>query len=340
MVDIKVSFVIPAYNVSQYIQQCVESILNQTLNEIEVIVINDGSTDGTLKILNSFNDCRLKVVSKQNEGPSAARNDGAEMALGKYIIFIDGDDFVDMDYAKKTYDVAIKFNADIVVTDMFKDSSGKLERISDFSTSDGVINKNEYLNRLIFSNGVCHNMVNKMIRAEILKKNQFPKGIFLGEDFDTIVRVVFYSSIVVKLNEAFYHYRIGENNTSAFESLKGIKDHKFVYNHVIDFCITHSIGDNAIKHLEFRKIKGVYLPVLLAKADPNNHNYIRGLKIVFEDIDCILRLKGFKKLRLKYRLLFYLLKYIGNTKKAYKLLFLFNTFNNFFSRRKIKDFKA
>lgn len=339
--SVKVSFVVPAYNVSKYIACCVDSILNQSLKEIEVIVINDGSTDNTLEILKSFSDSRLKIISKQNEGLTVARNDGIALAVGEYIVNVDGDDFIDKDYAKFGYEMAKKFNADIVITDMFKDYSDRVVYIKDYVINSNKIDKNIYFDKVIFSDGVLHNMVNKVIKSEILKQTPFPKGIFLAEDFDTFVKIIAKSNNIVKLNKAFYHYRIGENNTSGFNSLKGIKDHKFVYEDVMSFCINNGKDSfKILQMLEYRKIKGVYLPVLISKANLKNEYYKKGLDIVLGDIKWIINSKGFKKLRLKYRLLFSTISYIDNYKKIEKLLLIFNKINNLFSGKKSKEFRA
>ena len=149
------------------------------------------------------------------------------------------------------------------------------------------------------------------------------------------------SKTIVKLNEVFYHYRIGENNTSGFESLKGIMDHKFVYDDVMEFL--RHIKKNEPKlmqMLQYRKIKGVYLPVLSSRPDLSNKNYIAGLDMVFADIGEIVRLDGFKKLRLKYKVLFWLLQKINDRQKVVKILYAFNNLKNFFSGKKMKNFRA
>lgn len=93
----KVSFIIPAYNIEKYIGKCLDSILKQTFQDFEIVVVNDGSSDGTGKVLDEYaqKDSRIKVLHKKNEGVSAARNDGVKMASGKYILFWDGDDFAE-----------------------------------------------------------------------------------------------------------------------------------------------------------------------------------------------------------------------------------------------------
>lgn len=104
--NIKPSFIVPAYNVSKYIKKCVDSILSCNMKDIEVIVVDDGSTDDTLEILNKYNDDRLKIISKQNGGASAARNDGINASSGEFLAFIDGDDFIDTADYEAVYEYA------------------------------------------------------------------------------------------------------------------------------------------------------------------------------------------------------------------------------------------
>ncbi len=113
--NIKVSIILPVYNVEKYLRQCINSIIEQTLREIEVICINDGSIDRSLKIIQEYatNDPRIKVISKDNEGLSAARNDGMLVAKGEYLLFLDSDDYIDITYCEVLYKAAKKYNADL-----------------------------------------------------------------------------------------------------------------------------------------------------------------------------------------------------------------------------------
>ena len=112
---LKVSVIVPVYNVEKYLPDCLDSLCNQTLKDIEIICVNDGSTDGSLNILSEYSnlDSRIKVIDKVNEGAAAARNAGMETAAGEYIGFVDSDDWVDADFYEKLYLEASSKNADI-----------------------------------------------------------------------------------------------------------------------------------------------------------------------------------------------------------------------------------
>lgn len=114
--SVKVSVIIPAYNASRHIKRCISSVSNQSLSDIEILIIDDGSTDDTLSICNSLasSDKRIRVISRPNGGVASARNCGIENARGQYISFLDSDDFFDSDMLMSLYSAACEYNADIV----------------------------------------------------------------------------------------------------------------------------------------------------------------------------------------------------------------------------------
>ena len=117
MNEIKVSVIIPVYNTENYLRECLDSVLAQTLREIEVICVDDGSTDNSLNILKEYQnkDTRIVVLTQENRSAGAARNYGLSIAKGKYLSFLDSDDFFDKELLRKAYKNAEKNNADIVV---------------------------------------------------------------------------------------------------------------------------------------------------------------------------------------------------------------------------------
>ena len=112
----KISAILPVYNVEQYIKDCLDSIINQTMDDIEIICVNDGSLDNSLQVLEKYaqKDARIKIISQENQGQGIARNNGLKIANGEYITFIDPDDWVDVDMFEKMYKSAKKFDSDYV----------------------------------------------------------------------------------------------------------------------------------------------------------------------------------------------------------------------------------
>ena len=111
----KISVIIPVYNVEKYLRECLDSVVNQTLKDIEIICVNDGSTDNSLEILKEYEkqDSRIKIIDKKNEGAGIARNYGLQIATGKYIYFMDSDDFLELNALEILYSEIVKCNADI-----------------------------------------------------------------------------------------------------------------------------------------------------------------------------------------------------------------------------------
>lgn len=119
--EIKISVIVPAYNIEQYIERCLISIKNQTLDDIEIIVVNDGSIDNTLSKIKkcSSGDNRIKIINKKNQGSIEARKSGLKEATGKYILFVDGDDWLEKDALNILYKKAEEDLADIVIYNAF-----------------------------------------------------------------------------------------------------------------------------------------------------------------------------------------------------------------------------
>ena len=114
---IKISIIVPVYNTEKYLGVCLDSLISQTYKDIEIICVDDGSTDNSLQILNDYaaKDSRIKILTQKNQGPSVARNLGLEKAKGEYITFVDSDDWVSIDMCEKIYSKAIDTNADLVL---------------------------------------------------------------------------------------------------------------------------------------------------------------------------------------------------------------------------------
>ncbi len=123
MEKIKISVIIPIYNAGLYLEKCLRSIMNQSLKEIEIICVNDGSTDNSLEILKGLGkeDKRIKIINQINQGVSKARNEALKIAKGKYCLNIDSDDWVELKYLEDMYKLAEKENLDIVVSDYYED---------------------------------------------------------------------------------------------------------------------------------------------------------------------------------------------------------------------------
>lgn len=205
----KISVIVPVYNTSKFLKKCLDSILDQSLKEIEIIIVNDGSTDNSLEIIKTYyeKDKRIKVINQKNMGLSGARNSGIKLAKGEYILHIDSDDWIEKDYLKDMYELAKKEGADIVISDFYMDYMGrKIEYIID-QEKNSILDKEECLNRIFYLNSYPA-VWNKLFKRELYIKNKIehPLNISLGEDLGTTPRLIYFSNKIVKLNKAYVHY--------------------------------------------------------------------------------------------------------------------------------------
>lgn len=183
----KISVILPVFNGERYIQKAVESVLNQSFTDFELIIVDDGSTDDTSNIISDFDDERLKIISQQNRGPGAARNSGLEIARGEYVMFLDSDDWF-LDNAFKTaYREAKEKDTDITIFQIIKYDNGN------FSENDwfNLNNFDESFEDCIFNHLDCRDFIfdisvsacQKIFRKEFLDEihAKFPEGIYFED---------------------------------------------------------------------------------------------------------------------------------------------------------------
>lgn len=204
-----VSIVVPTYNVKHYIRECIESILNQTYKNIEIIIVNDGSTDNSMYMIDDYITSidKIKVINQENQGLSAARNSGIDKAKGKYIAMIDSDDKIKPDFIKNLVKTAMQTNADIV-RGSFRDFHGNIPTgwVADFITdpNPGPQVLDQFLNQ-----NTSFVVWSSLYSREFLNNNnlRFTPGILL-EDGDFTCRAYMAANIVITTQYTDYMYRI------------------------------------------------------------------------------------------------------------------------------------
>lgn len=224
---VKVSVVIPIYNSQQYLGECLNTVVNQTLYDIEIICINDGSTDNSSKILSSFaqRDNRIKVFSQINKGVSIARNRGIEIASGEYISFVDSDDYLDLDYFEKLYNTAKKYDADISAGSVLRIKGKKkkylVKQNREIITSD-IKKKYKLLRLPNWSFSCC-----KLYKTKTLKDSNifFEENVFY-EDIVFINTIVHEFHKLVTVPNVKYYYRIHSSSITNSISQKHKDDLK------------------------------------------------------------------------------------------------------------------
>lgn len=236
----KVSVIIPVYNTEKYLRKCLESVCNQTLSDIEIICIDDCSTDGSLEILKEYSkkDERIKLVElKENKGAGAARNLGIDNAKGEYIGFVDSDDWIDLDFYEKLYKEAIRTDADITK------GSDYVLRFQDGTTIVDKQNCKIKENKLNFWSQFTTAIYRKIFVLE--NKIFFPEDLLVGEDPVFAIKCAFLSNKISVIDDARYYYNRREDSlNSPIWSEKKIDDYIKYIKIVCDFASIQNVSKN------------------------------------------------------------------------------------------------
>lgn len=211
-----ISIIVAIYNVEDYLAKCIESILNQTYTNIELILVVDGSPDGSLNICQNYaaRDSRITIIQKENGGQSTARNAGLDVAQGEYIGFVDGDDWVEPEMYRTLYDIMTKECADIAQCGWNKvDDTGLVENINTTFFSEGYTS-DEALDELINPTGkhINTSVCSKLFRREIAKACRF-SPVRAYEDDEYVFRTIGSARKIVCINTPLYNYYVRANST-------------------------------------------------------------------------------------------------------------------------------
>ncbi|MBQ9246368.1 glycosyltransferase [bacterium] len=248
---VKVSVILPVYNVEQYLPKCLASVVQQTLKDIEIICVNDGSTDNCLKILEDFKskDNRIKIINKQNAGLGNARNTGLEEAKGEYISFIDSDDYIDENFLELLYTEATENDADVACGGIKRENDGKTHFLINYSQT--VITDDVY-QKINVSKATQFSFVwNKIYKHSFLKENELK---FMPDvNFEDLVytpQIMLKSNVLVTVPNTFYHYIKREK--SIFQDTENIdlqKDKLFSLKFMCEYYKNAGIDFNKIPPL-------------------------------------------------------------------------------------------
>ena len=231
----KVSIIVPVYNVQEYLDRCINSLKNQSLTDIEIILVDDSSTDSSLEICkrSADEDLRIKVIHKVNEGAGLARNEALKVATGEYIGFLDSDDYVEVDMFKTLYEKAIKYNSDLVMSgvlfvdgNMFKESGERVRKT--YFEKDTHFETEEELKKLKMGivgatpqdaddSKYGMSIWKNLFKSEIIKKNNIifeSEREILSEDAIFMIDYISCIDKATGINEAFYNYCRKEDSIS------------------------------------------------------------------------------------------------------------------------------
>lgn len=231
----KVSIIMPVSNADKYLQECLESVVNQSLRELEIICINDASKDNSIKILEKYSkkDKRIKIINlKEKSGQGKARNIGLEQAIGEYIGFVDADDFVDLKMFEKMYQTATDKKADMTMcrTMVYNDKTNVVNQDDEYYSlacfNEKFFKKTfTHYDTTSFWDKINVAVWNKLYRAEFLKSSKvnFPEG-YIYEDVPFFYATYTKAKKVVLVEDSLYFYRINSQNSTMTKTDKNVKD--------------------------------------------------------------------------------------------------------------------
>lgn len=224
-----VSIVIPVYNLEEYIQSCIESLRRQTYQNLEIIIVNDGSTDNTLSTIKKLarNDGRIKYIDQKNQGVSVARNRGIEESRGDYFMFVDGDDVMKAQAVSLMVEAALETEADVVCAGIEKhieypSDDILLRDIRNINNARSVLSSDEALKELLYEKKITNGPFAKLFLTKKFKANRFPEGVSIAEDLYFNYKALLQARTVTLLYTKVYYYilRQGSAMQTAFSSKK------------------------------------------------------------------------------------------------------------------------
>lgn len=255
---IKVSVVVPVFNVEKYLEKCLKSLVNQSLQDIEILVVNDGSTDQSQKIIDEFQQklpLKIKSFIKENGGLSDARNYGIDRAEGEFLAFVDSDDYVTETMLEEMYGLAVKHSAEMVICNLQKvDENGNItQRLTQLPNMSEKIELENHLS--VFSD-ISYFACNKIFKKNLFENHRFKKGMHF-EDIELVPQLLLQCRTVAKTDKFHYQYFERADSISKTHSEKGLDILKAVEN--VDEAFQKSAYKNQPQALKnFKILEGVY----------------------------------------------------------------------------------
>ena len=327
-----ISVIIPVYKVEKYLEKCVDSVINQTYDNLEIILVDDGSPDNCPKMCDEYakKDKRIKVIHKENGGVGSARNKGIEKSTGDYITFVDSDDWIEKEFIHEMLDIANKYKADYVTCGYYRVYENKKEIING-NLEEIVIDSKEYVNKLLNVQNGYGFVHMKLIKKTKISNLRFEEKLVVGEDALFNIQLCKNIEKIVIYNKPLYNYYFNTNSVvrkynneycnNYLKSMiymseyirKNYKSENVIQNlynyiayHVLLICVNYCYHpDNPNKG---RKLLVETVKIDLFKEAINNSNY-NGLSVsrkislftlkyklyFLMSLICIIRQKQFRK---------------------------------------------
>lgn len=274
----KISVIVPVFNAEKTLERCVNSIINQTYSKFEIILVDDGSLDNSLKICDKYKkqDSRIKVIHQENGGVSKTRNVGLANATGEWILFVDSDDLIDRELCKKVYDCAIENKSDIVMFGFSKFREGE-EVKSDLDAGEcRMLSKDEAM-RLLSDPDIGNYSCNKLFKRELFKDIYYPEG-RVYEDLATTYKIVDRSSKVCLLGTKLYYYYQSDDSITHTITRKHVTDEFEQRFEQYNFLIEHNY--DAAKFVREELLADALQYCIYCPYEPNNSTYKNASNVI------------------------------------------------------------
>lgn len=294
-----ISIIVPIYNVDKYLEECIESLKNQTYKNLEIILINDGSTDNSEQICRKEEkqDNRIVFINKKNGGAASAKNEGLKVAKGDYIAFVDSDDFIEPDMIEYMVNTIKKYNADIIqcsFTNLYKNT----EKFKQDTIVEQKISSKDFL-ELFLTKWDSSLFWNKLFKREVIENIFFTEGRCIDDEFFTYKCVINSKSIVTS-NKIVYNYRMRKSGVMKSESsqkqiLKDRVDYLYERYELVR-KIYKDLDKSFLEHLLTYYLiisKDYYVDEKLLDYMKNNLKSIKG-KIITSNIDIRIKMQILK----------------------------------------------
>lgn len=308
----KVSIIIPIYNVESYLRESINSILQQKYQNYEIIAIDDGSTDGSSRILDEYDDNeKIKIVHKKNEGVSIARNLGINMAKGEYIAFIDADDSIEDEFLTKMVENIENYDMTVCC---YREHFVNCDIDHKYVNKSTILDNKEAISEIHNKSYYGGYLWNKLFKRKIIMENniQFSDGVIMYEDVWFVSQYLIYCSKIIIIPDILYNYRM-RNSSAVWNKNNNEESMIFVYKKLLNLFEKNNIDTTLI-----------YYRILcfLYSSKRKNIELDFNSKKVFRDLVRCKKIKKSDKIKLliyKYAYFIYV-KYM-NTKKGKNILF-------------------
>lgn len=222
-----VSIIIPIYNVENYLEQCIISVVHQTYKNLEIILVNDGSPDNSFEICKQWKrkDSRIKLINKDNGGLSDARNCGLRVASGELVLFVDSDDWISINMVENMVNKMIQNDVDLVVCDFIRAfPDGFMEKNNKQDFPPKVVSVEEFLKLVLEDKVLTNHAWRRLYKKKYIPKDVFPKNRNFEDIFSTPKFVENMSKVLI-VNDAYYFYRVNDSSIVNNLNYKNVKDH-------------------------------------------------------------------------------------------------------------------